>query len=165
VALTGQFEGAHQILIDNRVEAERIGYHVVTPFRLDDGRAVLVDRGFIAAGASRAELPDVPVPEGKRTVRGRIELPQRYLELGHVVPAGRLWQNLDPLRFAEATGMAVLPIVIEQDAGDAPGDGLVRHWPAPDLGSDQHRSYMLQWYLFAAMALGLWIYFTFVRRR
>ena len=165
VALTGAFDAAHQVLVDNRVEGDRVGYHVVTPFRLDDGRVVLVDRGFVGAGASRAVLPEVPVPAGPRTLRGRIELPQRYFELGHVAPAGPLWQNLDPVRFAEVTGVPVLPIVIEQDENDGTGDGLARHWPAPDLGSDQHRSYMVQWYLFAATALGLWIFFTFRRRR
>ena len=165
VALNGAFDAPHQFLIDNRVNGDQVGYHVVTPFRLDDGRVVLVDRGFVAAGASRAALPEVPVPEGALTLRGRIQLPQRYLELGHTVPTGRLWENLDPSRFAEATGIAVLPIVIEQDAADNTGDGLLRNWPAPDLGSDQHRSYMVQWYLFAATALGLWIYFTFLRRR
>lgn len=165
VTLSGAFDPAHQILIDNRVDGERVGYHVVTPFRLDDGRVVLVNRGFVAAGASRSVLPDVPVPAGARTLRGRIELPQRYLELGHAVPTGPLWQNLDPARFAEATGIPVLPIVIAQDAADDTGDGLLRNWPAPDLGSDQHRSYMVQWYLFAATALGLWVFLTFFRRR
>jgi surfeit locus 1 family protein len=165
VTLNGVFDAPHQILIDNRVDGDRVGYHVVAPFRLDDGRVVLVNRGFVAAGASRSVLPQVPVPAGARTLRGRIELPQRYLELGHAVPAGPLWQNLDPARFAEATGVAVLPIVIEQDAADDANDGLLRNWPPPDLGSDQHRSYMVQWYLFAATALGLWVFFTFFRRR
>ncbi len=164
VALRGQFDAAHQVLIDNRIDQGRVGYHVVAPFILDDGRAVLVNRGFVVAGPSRNVLPDVPVPAGAQTLRGRIVLPERYLELAHAAPTGRLWQNLDPARFAVATGVAVLPIVIEQDA-DNGADGLARDWPEPDFGSEQHFSYMIQWYLFATLAAGLWLYFTFRRRK
>jgi surfeit locus 1 family protein len=98
-------------------------------------------------------------------VRGRIYLPGRYLELaGGKPPPGNVWQNLDPARFAAATGVAVLPIVVLQDARDAPGDGLARNWPAPDAGVDMHRSYMLQWLAFAALTLGLWIWHQVWRR-
>jgi surfeit locus 1 family protein len=41
----------------------------------------------------------------------------------------------------------------------------VRDWPIPDAGIDTHLSYMIQWYTFAAMAAGLWLWFTFVRPR
>ncbi|HEV8502763.1 MAG TPA: SURF1 family protein [Casimicrobiaceae bacterium] len=164
VALAGRYDAPRQILIDNRIDAGRVGFHVVTPFLLDDGRAVLVDRGFIAAGASRAQLPAVPVPAGQRVVRGRIELPGRYVELDHATPSGNLWQNLDPARFAAVTGIDVLPIVVEQDAADAPGDGLARDWPPPDLGAERNYSYMLQWIAFALVALGLWTWFVVLRK-
>jgi len=164
VALAGRYDAPRQILIDNRIDAGRVGFHVVTPFLLDDGRAVLVDRGFIAAGASRAQLPAVPVPAGQRVVRGRIELPGRYVELDHATPSGNLWQNLDPARFAAVTGIDVLPIVVEQDAGDAPGDGLARDWPPPDVGAERNYSYMLQWIAFALVALGLWTWFVVLRK-
>ena len=159
VHLTGRFDASRQILIDNRVHAGRTGYHVVTPLVLDDGRAILVDRGFIAAGATRATLPSAPPPLGTIRIEGRVNpAPARYLELGRPVPAGNVWQNLDPERFSEHTGVRVLPIVIEQTSDG--GDGLVREWPRPDVGVDKHRIYMMQWYAFAAMALGLWVWFS-----
>jgi surfeit locus 1 family protein len=164
VRLAGQYDARHQILIDNRIDAGRVGYHVVTPLMLQDGRAVLVDRGFIAEGASRSDVPVVPVAAGDVEVRGRIELPARYFELGHAEPVGSVWQNLDPARFTAATGVAVLPIIIEQDAADARGDGLARNWPAPDLGIDKHRSYMLQWIAFAGVIATLWVWFRFFRK-
>jgi surfeit locus 1 family protein len=125
---------------------------------------VLVDRGFIAEGASRSDVPVVPVAAGEVEVRGRIALPGRYIELTHAAPVGSVWQNLDPARFSAATGVAVLPIVIEQDAADARGDGLARNWPAPDLGIDKHRSYMLQWIAFAGVIATLWVWFRFFRK-
>jgi surfeit locus 1 family protein len=164
VALSGHYDAPRQILIDNRIDAGRVGFHVVAPFLLDDGRAVLVDRGFVAAGASRAQLPVVPVPAGARRVRGRIELPGRYVELDHAAPDGNLWQNLDPVRFAAVTGIDVLPIVVEQDADDAPGDGLARDWAPADVGADRNYSYMLQWIAFALVTLALWAWFVVLRK-
>ena len=65
---------------------------------------------------------------------------------------GPIRQNLDPARFAAATGLAVLPVVVEATAAPIPDDGLVRAWPAPDFGVDTHRIYMVQWYAFALLA-------------
>ena len=67
---------------------------------------------------------------------------------------GPVWQNLDPARFAAATGVAVLPVVIERRRRRCRDDGLVRDWPAPDFGIDTHRIYMVQWYAFALARRG-----------
>jgi surfeit locus 1 family protein len=161
VLATGTFDAKHQILIDNRVHAGAVGFDVVTPLNLDDGRMVLVDRGFVAAGPSRDALPSAPPPDGVVAVQGRIDLPAgRYFELGHEAPAGSLWQHLDPRRYADATGLPVLPIVLEATAPTAGDEKLVRDWPAPDFGIERHRIYMVQWYAFAALALGLWAWFV-----
>lgn len=166
VEVGGEYAAARQILIDNRLHAGRAGYHVVTPLVLADGRIVLVNRGWIALGATRAELPAAPPPAGPVTVTGRINLPSTgYLELRHDSPDGPLWQNLDPARFAAATGLPVLPAVIEQAPGGTSPDGLVRDWPAPDFGIDKHWIYRAQWYAFAALTAGLWLYFGFRRIR
>jgi surfeit locus 1 family protein len=161
VVADGVYDAARQILIDNKVEEGRAGYHVVTPLVLRDGRAVLVDRGWVAAGATRAQLPTVPPPDGAVTVHGRVNIPTaNYVELSRDARAGAVWENLDPSRFAASTGREVLPIVVEQTAPTGVTDKLVRNWPAPDFGIEKHRIYMVQWYLFAATAAGLWLYFN-----
>jgi surfeit locus 1 family protein len=161
VIATGEFVAARQILIDNKVHAGRAGYEVVTPLLLADSRVVLVDRGWIAQRASRSEVPAIPAPAGLVSVRGRISLPSsRYLELQREPPEGTVWQNLDPARFAAATGLRVLPIVVESTIAPVPDDGLVRDRPPPDLGVDTHRIYMVQWYTFAALAAILWVWFN-----
>jgi surfeit locus 1 family protein len=159
VRARGEYDAARQLLIDNKVYAGRAGYHVVTPLKLaGSGRFVLVDRGWIDQGARRAELPAAPPPAGTLTVIGRANLPpQRYLELGRERASGPLWENLDLSRIAAATGLELLPLIVEQTDPVIPGDNLVRDWPAPDLGADQNRSYMLQWYSFAALAIVLWL--------
>jgi surfeit locus 1 family protein len=166
VSVDGEFDAARQILIDNRVHAGRAGYHVVTPLRMPDGRAILVNRGWIAQGATRAALPVVPPPAGRVNVTGRLNLPAAgYVELQAGAPAGVVWQNLDPARFAAATGLAVLPAVIEEAPERALATDLVRDWPLPDFGIDKHWIYQRQWYAFAAMTAGVWLYFRFRRAR
>lgn len=166
VVVTGVYDAARQILLDNKMHGGQSGYQVVTPLTLADGRVVLVNRGWIAGRATRAELPRATPPAGIVSVRGRINIPPRgYVELTRDAPAGPVWQNLDPQRFAQATGVAVLPIVVEQTAGDDGAEALLRDWPAPDFGAERNRIYMYQWYTFAAMAAGLWLFFMLRRAR
>src|SRR5450432_15670 len=156
VRATGEFAAAAQILIDNKVHAGRPGYDVVTPLRLAGDRYVLVDRGWVAVGARRTDLPQVPPPPGAVTIEGRANLPPaRYLELQRDTGTGPVRQNLDIARIGEASGLPLLPFIIEQTGGST--DGLVREWPAPDFGIDQHKSYMLQWYAFALLGCVLWL--------
>jgi len=157
VRASGEFDGRRQVLIDNKVYRGRPGFDVVTPLKLASGDGyVLVDRGWIALGSHRSELPQVPAPPGAVRVEGRINLPPaHYLELKLDASAGPVRQNLDIDRIAAATGLPLLPFVIEQ-SGEA-GDSLVRDWPPPDFGIDQHRSYMLQWYSLAGLGIVLWL--------
>jgi len=160
VIATGEFVASRQILIDNKVHAGRAGYDVVTPLALANGRAILVKRGWIAQGPSRSETPRAPPPSGAISVRGRLALPAAgYLELRREPPTGTVWQNLDPARFTAATGLTVQPVVIEATTAPVPDDGLIRDWPAPELGVETHRIYMFQWYAFAVIAALLWVWF------
>jgi len=172
VTASGEYDARRQILVDNRVHDGRAGYHVITPLILTDGRLVLVNRGWTPQGASRAALPQVLPPAGPVTVQGRIAIPRadafalaKDSESGStngstsVSTSVSVWQNIDVARFSAATGMAVLPIVIE--AVDTPSasaleDGLVRDWLAPDFGVEKHEIYMVQWYALAVLAIVLW---------
>ena len=166
VIATGAYVAPRQMLIDNKVVLGRAGFHVVTPLALRDGRIVLVNRGWIPQQGSRSVLPQAPPPAGEVSVHGRIAIPGTgYLELGPDSASGPIRQNLDPARFAAATGLAVLPVVVEATAAPVPDDGLVRAWPAPDFGIDTHRIYMVQWYAFALVAFVLWLWFNRPRVR
>ena len=94
------------------------------------------------------------------TIQGRIDIPtQRYVELGeHVPPSGPLWQHVNPQEFAQATGVRVLPIVVKDLGSHAAG--LALDDALPETGIEKHISYMMQWYTFAALAGGLWVWFT-----
>jgi surfeit locus 1 family protein len=160
VTATGEYLASRQIFVDNRIVAGRAGFHVVTPLAFSDGRVVLVNRGWVGQQASRSVLPEAPPPTGQVTVEGRLSIPPPgYLELQPETTSGPIRQNLDPARFSAATGLAVLPVVVEATAAPIPDDGLVLSRAAPDFGVEAHRIYMVQWYAFALLAAALWLWF------
>ena len=161
----GVFDDAHTILIDNRVLNGVAGYHVLTPLRVNGGApALLVNRGWVATGRSRADVPQPPTPTGRVKLEGMAVDPNtRYVELGSAEAAGRVWQNLDVERYAAVTGLNLQPVLLQQTS--ALPDGLQRSWPRPDSGVDTHVSYAFQWYSLAATLVVLWLIMNVGRRR
>lgn len=165
VEARGVFEPRYMVLIDNRIWNRQAGYHVVMPLRLGEGgRYVLVNRGWIAAGPDRSRLPEVKTPSGLQIVSGRAVIPGRFFELSQDIAEGRVWQNLTLERYRNAMPIAIQPFIIQQDAGGAPDDGLVRDWPPPDFGADKHYGYAFQWFALGALILALHV-IALVRRR
>lgn len=164
VTVRGRFEPERQFLVDNRVQQDKAGYHVITPLHLrDSDLRLLVNRGWIPAAANHQDIPLVPTPGEEVELRGTILLPgTRFFTLGKEAPAGpdspwqALWQNLDLARFKTSVPYPVQPVVLQLDAASAAG--FDRHWPRPDERWEKHFSYALQWYGFAASALAIWFY-------
>ena len=87
VEADGHYDDTRQILIDNMVNAERAGYFVITPFALQGGGWVLVNRGWVPLGRSRAERPAIPVAADARHLRGRADnLPSPGIRMGTPAP-------------------------------------------------------------------------------
>ena len=89
ISLAGHFRPERQFLLDNRSHAGMPGYEVLTPLELSDGRALLVDRGWVAFTGSRAHLPNVSFAAAPSvTVVGRVDnLPSAGLAYGRAAPA------------------------------------------------------------------------------
>lgn len=161
----GVFDDAHTILLDNRVLNGVAGYHVLTPLRIDGGPlAILVNRGWVATGRSREQVPAPPTPAGRVRLEGMAVDPHtRYVELAPTTPQGRVWQNLDFARYAAASGLELQPVLLLQTSSLP--DGLQRSWPRPDTGVDTHVSYAFQWYSLAATLTVLWLIMNVKRCR
>jgi surfeit locus 1 family protein len=154
VSLRGVFRPELTVLLDNKIRDHRVGYEVITPLRLPDGMHALVNRGWFARGGK-----EPPPPKGEVRIEGiALERLPQALRLGEE-SRSRVRQNLDVPGFARETGLALQPGVIEQHSDD--GDGLRRDWPRPDLGVDMHKSYALQWYSLAGLALVLVVVLSF----
>jgi len=163
VTVSGAFRAELTVLLDNKLRHQRAGYEVITPLRiLEHGGAehVLVNRGWIAAGATRETLPAVRTPAGEVRIEGlQLERLPRVLVVEK--STGKLRQSVDVTAFAAETGLKLQPRVIEQHS--ALDDGLLREWPRAEMGAEKHDSYALQWYSLAGLAAALGIVFSFRR--
>ena len=120
VRAQGVYDATHQLLIDNRVHEGRVGFEVVAPLKLGEGPGyVLVDRGWVAQGPSRARVAAsaAACEEPSSSTAGSICRRARYLELGTDSNAGPIRENLDIARIAASSGLSLLPFIVEQTPG------------------------------------------------
>jgi surfeit locus 1 family protein len=167
VTARGRFESSRQFLLDNMPSAHgRPGFRVLTPFVLEDGRRILVDRGWIPMGAQREELPDVAVAADPRTLAGTLdELPRPGLRLKDAGPARRdTWPQV--VNFPEhasleaALGTALLEPILLLDP-NLP-DGFEREWSArTQFTPERHVGYAVQWFTFAFVAVVIYLLLSF----
>jgi surfeit locus 1 family protein len=168
VRVRGQYDARFQLLLDNRIYKGRPGYHVLTPLRIDGTEVrVLVNRGWIALGDSRAQLPVFDTPAEPVEVVAVATVPSdRNFILGTPAPltaeTPTVWQQLDLARYRAGVPFKLQPVVLLLDPASAAG-GLTRDWPRLDAGIAVHKGYAFQWFVLAAALLALYLYFG--RRR
>jgi surfeit locus 1 family protein len=158
VEARGHFDPSRQILIDNMVDGERVGFYVITPFALERGGWVLVNRGWVPLGARRSDLPPVPAETAERQITGRISnLPAPGIHLGTPVALAPPF----PIVAGFPTRAQIQSVVREgrwSEAGDAilldatEPDGFARHWTPAEFPPMRHLGYAVQWF---ALALAL----------
>ena len=160
VRVTGQWVTEWPLFLDNRPLNGRAGFVLAMPFKIAGSDShVLVLRGWLPRDAQDyARVPSFATSQGTVTIEGVATLSAGHLmqlgSAGELEPGMRV-QNLDIGAVASASGLALQPFFVQQsgaEQGALPGEGLVREWPAPDLGVDKHRGYAFQWYALAAMA-------------
>ena len=169
VAVTGEWDAAHTVFLMNRTMDERAGFYVMTPLRLPDGGAVIVQRGWIARDdADPMKAPPVAAPAGPVTLHGHVApWPSHWIDIGHGA-GGPVRQNLELAPFAAESGLALRPVTVVEDANaDNAHDGLRRDWPAPTAGVSiaTHYGYAAQWFAMSVGFLGLYVWLQFIRPR
>ena len=160
VVARGHFDPTHQFFLDNQQHQGRPGVHVITPLQIDGTQTrVLINRGWVGWGSSRAVLPNVPVPEGRVEIRGRASLPLGKAPAFVSESVGdtgalRTRIRLDEIQAAQDHPMQ--PIVILMAESEM-SDGLVREWPELSNKAPMHKGYAAQWFLMAVVLLGFYI--------
>jgi surfeit locus 1 family protein len=161
VRLEGVYDAQHQFLLDNISHNARPGFEVLTPLHLQDGRTVMVNRGWVPLTGSRSQLPQVDFdPSSVRSVTGRLDqLPVVGIALGHLPPAaGPQWPKLTSFpTMSDLSSVLHEPLQARQMLLDpAESFGFVREWQLAGFGPGRHLSYAVQWWGFAALALVLY---------
>ena len=162
VAVRGYYDLEHQLLLDNRTHQGHAGYHVLTPLLLgDQGRAVLVNRGWVPVGEYRARLPELPGPVDELVVNASVKLPpEKFFRLDEVEEVNEGWpkvvQQMKLPQLEQRLGYSLLPVVLLLDPADE--YGFVREWRAVyGVTPDKHRAYAVQWFTLALVLLAIYI--------
>ncbi|MGZ8176286.1 SURF1 family cytochrome oxidase biogenesis protein [Williamsia sp. SKLECPSW1] len=155
VTVTGRYLPADQAVVRLRSVSDAPAYEVLTPFRLDDGRVFVVNRGYVRPVQGTA-LPSVPsAPDGPTTLSARLRVGEGTSPgRGPRVEDGALQvYTIDPATLGRAVGLDTMSAYL-QLSPDQPGS--LGELPIPQLDSGPYLSYGLQWIAFGVMApLGL----------
>src|SRR5512139_863316 len=101
VVLRGQWVGEHTVWLENRQMGGRPGFYMLTPLRLPDGTAVVVQRGWLPRDPQdRTRVPPVRDDAGEVELLGRIAPPPGRLYEFDATGGGRIRQNLELSAFA-----------------------------------------------------------------
>ena len=163
VRLSGLFLHDRELFVGARVYKDEVGFHVVTPFVLADGRTVLVDRGWVPADHKDPAMRPQGQLAGEVTVVGLVHAPWRR---GWFVPANdparNLWFYGDLAAMAAHIGAArVAPVFVDADATPNPG-GLPVGGQTKIVIRNDHLQYAITWF---ALALALAVMFVLYHRR
>jgi len=167
---TGRYDTRHEVVVRQRTGADEhsIGYFVLTPLIGQDGKAVLVNRGWIEADGDLTRFPEVPrPPRGEVTVTGRVMADETSEASGIKDKPGlppRQVMLINSREQAEALDRPVLGGYLQlTGTSPKPGAGQPEEIPEPDHSSiGPHMAYAVQWWLFAAAVPVGWV--VLVRR-
>lgn len=162
VRVSGTYDRSEAITVVNRSQNGTAGLDTVVPLRLDDGRVVLANRGFVPLSMA------VPGPPSKRLeVVGYLRASQARSALGPTDSSdvnATEFQRIDLTRLARQIEGPMVPMWL-QVSSESISAGT--QWPAPvilpELTEGPHLSYAVQWFFFSAVALAAWV--VVVRRR
>ena len=151
VHAAGVFRHDRELLLVPRTRAGVAGAHVLTPLVRPDGRAVLVNRGFVPVAFQPAATRRAGNPSGPVRVEGLL---RRQHPPGPFVPdndpAAGAWYALDLAAMARATGLELADYVLDAGAARNPGG-----WPEGGQTRvairNTHLQYALTWYGLAAV--------------
>lgn len=164
VALQGRYDNQHYFLLDNRTYEGRPGFEVISPLQLEEGGTVLVNRGWIAQGEYRSELPQAEIVNGAVDLLANVYVPAgRQVMLGEESAFSgwpRLLQRIDVPRMYEELEVAPDAQALDYTLRlqEAEPGVLVRNWQAMNTSPEKHRGYAVQWFSMAVVLLGLFMY-------
>jgi surfeit locus 1 family protein len=159
VAIEGEYLHEHEFHLAARYYKNQVGYHILTPFRLKDGRVVLLNRGWVP--------PELKDPSLRK--QGQIEGPQQIIAMVRTDkdynaftpegdPKDNLWFRRNIERMSEVSGLNLEPVTLDVLYTEPPGGFPVASVVEVNLRND-HLGYAITWYSLAVAAIVIFILF------
>jgi surfeit locus 1 family protein len=160
--VTGHFLHDKEMYLAARSLNDNVGYQVVTPFVADDGRSILIDRGWIPDDRKDPASRAAGEVQGNVAVEGLLRGSQIQSWLvPDNEPQNNVWFYVDVPAMARWAGLAAPhPYYIEAGPTPNPGGLPIGGQSHIDLPNN-HLQYAITWYSFA-VSLSV-IYFLYHR--
>ncbi|HXC55340.1 MAG TPA: SURF1 family protein [Rhizomicrobium sp.] len=166
VALHGRFDNAREAYVfGTGVEGAPV-FHVIVPFRTDDGRLLLVDRGIVPRDLRNPATRPDGIRSGETGLVGVWHDPEPP---GPFTPPPdlqkRVWYSRNVAGMARADGeVLAADTLVEADATPNPG-GWPRGGQTVVAFRNEHLQYAITWFLMAAGLLGVYLAYHASRGR
>jgi cytochrome oxidase assembly protein ShyY1 len=156
VTLEGEYLADQQLLVRNRPHGGTAAFEVLVPFRLADGRVLLIDRGWVRPGEDQPLPDEIPAPpEGDVTVVARLRPAEQLPASGRSAPEGQV-PSINPELVAETLApdagdeleLTAYGVMVSEDPAPATRPAS---FAAPSEDPGPYLSYAIQWILFAIM--------------
>lgn len=158
LTVEGHYLSTH-LLLDNQYDRHQWGYHVLSPFLLNDHRIVMVDRGWVAGPITRQIVPKVITPIETIYLSGEAYYPSRKTWV-----LGAAYEKKDETIILEQINIqlisqllhkSVSPFIIRLGKNEA--HGYLREWTIIAMPPQRHYAYALQWFAMAVVVFILFI--------
>ena len=165
VRFMGEFDTRHSFLLDNITFNGSVGYHVFTPVKIDGSKTILVNRGFVAQGKTRDQLPVVDAPDGEFEISGLLDLsPSRTLLLAENVQETSRWpvvlQYVDLIEISQLLDYELYDMILWLNPDETAS--FEYDLPVLNLNAAKNSGYAFQWF---AMSLALSIIYIVVNTK
>lgn len=166
IEVTGHYDPDRHILLDNQIWRGQSGVYVFTPFYTDDGKAILVNRGWLPLAPDRKTMPDMPTPDHQTILRGMLNIlpvPGRVLGDADQLSKDDWPQLVTYLKLADISESLEIQLekwIIQLSKSEQAGfEG--RDWKPVFMSSSRHRGYAFQWFALASTSIIMWLIIGF----
>jgi len=162
VNLEGHYDNDKQFLLDNRIVKGIVGYDVYTPFVTVNGPTLLINRGFVAQGVSRQQLPDIPVSNQPLKLSGLLnKAPSKGVILADNLHSDASWpvvlQFVDLKELSAMSNYQLMDMVLRLNKDE--NNALIYDLPVLNLNAAKNHGYAFQWF---AMTLTVCLLYIFL---
>ncbi|MDQ3558341.1 MAG: SURF1 family protein [Pseudomonadota bacterium] len=169
--LTGRFLHDAEALVftslsDAKGPFDGPGYWVVTPFALESGGTVFVNRGFAPQVRYRPENRGEARPGNQVTVTGLLrpnDTPNLFTPDDRPAENVFFARNVQNLAAAKQTPAPVAPFTIDLVAAETPRGGLPQAGETRMIFTNNHLAYAVTWYGLAVALIAVFLSYAWTR--
>lgn len=163
--VTGKFLTDRVMFLDNKPYKGVHGYHVITPFKINNTQSfILVNRGWVPMRTRREDLPEINTSNKQQIIKGMIKFPSSQFKLGEGINENNQWpwriQWLEIESIEKQLGVKLLPFILLQKSET--NSKFIRDWKIIVSPPEKNISYAVQWF---SLALALFIIFIVVNTK